>query len=620
MKSLGETPSAPPSLMGYAAANPDFRAEFGLYLRRYGDLWRQRRTDTFMPIDLGAAEHHVAIQGLIDVQLVDAFLREAAPDAKVRLSDGETLNLYVPLVRVPKRLLLGFTASIGSGTDLPVVPREEDSPFVALELARYCTQHFPETNINEGALWLLLTVLIYLIPSDSASAVLAWLRRRMGRRAARRAVQESRCLDDWLLGEWIREQGDHYARGVGRALEEVFAPVLPFVGRLDDELAFPREDARPGADPLAFFGTIDALLMHAPREIARVVSTNAPPATQATIATLADAFRAPGRQEISDQAAELGAKVWEHLLEGLAALCVVLRADESRTVRRWLADELRAWTPFVAADIELGRPFVLHVEEVLPLTLWNPRTRWRAAPQFIEHQYQIPEDTAPSLHVEVRLENPELRFPAPTSSRWRVRDRNVSLITDIGRGSNPERGPVTALFDGDARTTARHIHFYLARRGEAIETAARRSVLAVPFKLTGEIKRSLWIAVAGLCLAAGFVVSQVFQAVFRHREPEFVSAAITVGALSVTVGLWLVQAQYTSALVARKVRAFRRVAQVPLLVMVLALGALFGSAVVRHGLGASPTPGTTASSSSTRPGTTGLPSTRTTTSGVRKVP
>lgn len=597
---LGRQQPEPPRQPPTAVRLPDLLAEtqyfqprFALFLREFGDLWRNRRTDTFTPFELHAAEHRMTIQAVIDVPLLDGFFttEPAFAEYEVKVRNGDKVPVFVPTVRMQKRLLVAFEMTDSSNRSLPLVSRVDDSPMIADLILRKCEQATELTAAESQSLWLLLTLLVFINPFDLAFAVANWLEDQFGKSRDWRDFCHHRPLTDETLRSWVKSEGDIYGNtnGIGDALTVALRPL--FASDHESLLRFApgtpvrawRRDRREGLSPLRYFQSVSRLVAHAPRDVARVIERYAPPPDAASVFAIRKKL---GWEDLSEYrvAAQLGAQVSEFLVPGVAAFQKAVEANAG--LLPLLVDSLETWTPFAALEVEVGRPFVLHIDELLPLGEWRlmPGERKRRL-RFAEHHYNLELQDAPSFHVEVAIPNPEIRIPPSTLAPLPL-PRRVSFTGFDSEQGVFLRGATSVIFDGEARMSERRLHFYATRGATEVHPVNRIKglVLVIPLKLSRDVWWGFAAAVGGLWSAATFIGFEAWwRAAIQGRQPDYLPQVLTLAALSVSVGLWIVQSQYASGLVARKLRLFRWGIIAALVSILLAMGALTGAAVARGG-------------------------------------
>src|ERR1700693_5722084 len=112
-----------------------FASRFGAFLRNHPELWRARRSDQLLPIDVALAQRTIRIQGVITRQALDEFFRATGERTRDIIEErGVDLSVYIPVLRRPKRLLLDQTVRDASRRNLPTLTRSHDSAVVAAAL------------------------------------------------------------------------------------------------------------------------------------------------------------------------------------------------------------------------------------------------------------------------------------------------------------------------------------------------------------------------------------------------------------------------------------------------------------------------------------------------------
>jgi hypothetical protein len=574
------------TLPEFAAHDRRFRERFALFLREAADLWRQRRTDTFTPIDVAMATHTVTIQGAIEPDIVEHFLAtdREFEGVEVEVQAGDELTLYIPTSRVPKRLLLNFNVTDGAGRRLPLVTRMDDAPIIADGLADRFGLVAPTLSQDKlDALRYVLTALIYLNPEDLVTQVGDWAR------YAGKGFGSGGGLDTGSLGEWVELDADFYETNFGQLLAYVLE--RRFVDdRADD--SFLRIPSSLG-QPLSAFPSLTQLLLHASRDIARVTFAFTPPASAEHVDHLAQVAKERELQ-VSDAALSLAARVREHFLPGIDVLQSASQAADGADVVAALINDIETWTPFLIANVRIDESFVLRTEE----TVWFTREAERD-----EQVYPLTLTDAMSSHVELRLDDPEIYIPLrpspargmrqefdPQSVYFRGLLRNVpfsdggsSAFRDIRIAGDP-----AVIFEGEVATSERMMHFYATHsEGEHTHlTKIEHVQLIVPIKLTRIVHYAFLGATSALWVAAFFIGWQAWWVGVGHGQlsSHLIAPVVTLSALSVTVGLWLVQAQYKSALVARKLRSWRFACLVAVGVIVVSMAAMMIAALSWGGL------------------------------------
>lgn len=554
-------------------SDPRFRSALAIALRSNPDAWRLRRTDQFSPLDLNSARHRVTLQLLITAEFVNEVIRgnDDLERTCETAKEGETLSVYIPVLRMPKRILVDFKSTDVAGHAVPLLPRTHDSLIVAEELVASFGVAAPDARY--APLKTILAALIYLNPVSLLFAVDSFARSNGA------PFGHGRPLAAADLEAWMFTEAEYLKENMGWSTLRVMRDAASENPEGPLKIPLRQRQTEVRRDAVGYFPTIAHLICYGVRDVLKCVDEWGPAASAATRNKLvhqmrgtnelvAELYREAELDPPVDPDWELLAKLHDCIYPGLRYLRRISAEDPGRL--KSLIDELETWTPFVIADVTLGKPLVLHIEERLPLGDWHPLPgeRRKRIRRPHEQYYPIVIRDAPSLHVEIQLDDPELRVPTRRYRDGLIRkhlNRRVRVV-----GFDPDKGrlgfggqtdsPTGALFEAEARPSNRLLHFYasLRRNDGRFWDEIENLHLAIPIRLTWQIKLAMYSLCIGLTIAALFTAGEVWPTtVFRDDPLTWRRELVTISALAVTVGVWSVQWQHPTALVARKLRVFR---------------------------------------------------------------
>lgn len=167
------------------------------------------------------------------------------------------------------------------------------------------------------------------------------------------------------------------------------------------------------------------------------------------------------------------------------------------------------------------------------------------------HNYPIPIQDAPSVHVEILVANPELRILVDPRSKppdglglALRRPSHKPGGTSGWRGSGLNTAQFgSGILDAENRASDSLVHLYFRRRDDeapSIQRIASYLHVYMPLRFTTRALMGHWLIVLALALGALFVGSQMLYAAWTGIKPDLLSSAITITALVVMVALWLV--------------------------------------------------------------------------------
>jgi hypothetical protein len=569
-------------------SRPGFAPAFAAFLRHNRD-WRRRRIDRLMPLDRDLASRTINLQGVVDAGLLRAFLTGRGRDlglAEAKVEDGDTVTAWIPAISQGKRLLLDYSVRDGRGQSLAMLSRMEAARAVGHDLLGTLVGGIPCARKAE-----LAQAIADLAEVDPGKRDAV----REARQSAFRSIYVllvtlafhypfalHQRLEDWenpdgadgdsevrdeSLETWIRREGDFFRQGLGEHLVEKLTPLLP----LRDRLELPRPS---GVASGRRFTSIPVLLLYAVRDLLEtVVALSQTPSgrLQANVSNAQDLATQAGTHAV------YGVRLLETMLD--------LQADKDgegmSLAHEAVMTALERWTAYFVMDIRLGVPFQIKVSETLLLdapvqlrsrlkpqalrgTLGEIREALRAqslqsglAPAALKtsarglwrqyhpltaiQRYPLAIGDADIYHVEVKSDDPEFRCADPG-------------IFDEGR-EDQKRRPVTDVFPTRQTASGRLVHLYATRRRELKHGRVAEGpppLLEVRFPIT----LSVVVGYAGAAVAllvAGIYTFKVWgDAILSGTPPSDFRSLAAVGALAVTLSLWLTKIQNPRPIVHRK--------------------------------------------------------------------
>jgi hypothetical protein len=532
---------------------------------------------------------------------------------------GDRMTVCLPVTGQPKRLLLDFSVGLGDAGGLPMLNRYEDSWVEALHLLSLtghdvlldaddeeAVQEAREAAEREGAtadeiercvndakeaarserdkktfpLLLVLATLVFVMPEAIEKRVTAWDEVR------RRASGEdhppppvTRPLAGLALEEWIESQADLFLPGLGAPLRQKLAPYLDEL--LHTRLTF---EGLSGRDVLTTFGSIPLLLLHGIRDFLKLLYD----ATPEWLDESAAHPRATGvvsREELIEDPERLAGDVFDLVVDGLALLEVLHGPNPGSPGAVALSYNLDSWWAYAQVEVELGTSFLIKTSEVLPLSTrdftWSERLsahkrpvswfvpfvlkleQWARTFYDAAHYYPVHLKDAQSVHVEVEVPHPELRMPRIDEADGL---RLKALIPDdLATTDQYEETPLEPEFGFAFGTIAepsdRLFHAYSSRQ---LHEAPDRDILNpwlqiyVPLRFRPSIFFGYTALTISYAVAATFIAVVVIGAMIDGRPPSQLAALVTVGALAVSLSLWMTGASNPEAIVAQKLVVARR--------------------------------------------------------------
>jgi hypothetical protein len=560
---------APSDLFG---ANETFAVAFASFLRRNPEAWRVRRTDRFRPVDLHLADHEIALQGRVDPGLLQRFAEfEADPPIdldQALLRKNESLTVYLPAIVQSKRLHLGFSVHRGRER-LPRISHFESARITAVHLLTILIGDRDITVGEARRLHRVLTTLAFQNPVGLEQRIGAWVQNRP--KNVRRAWEHGQALEDEQLLEWIHAEAEGFLEGLGPPLRAVADAYLKGASaRAGDSPPYSLAPASVSA--LGHFGDVTSLLLHDIRDVLKTLVSLAPVLESQAAGTTFT------RQMLMERPERLARHVEDQVLRGLDSLLKLLKplseAPAPTTVREEFQKELEAWTVYIPLDIALGRPFTLRFRETISI---GPRLNFARQLGFAfsgSHLYPIPLKDADGVHVEVEIPDPALQL----GRRLPV----VALIPGQESAWRQPEIPMDTVFGSVERASERFVHLYSSRmRREATQYDRLLPYLRlkVRLRLTWAVLIGHLYAATAFLLAALYIGSAAIPHAVEEREiaPQDLRVIVTVGALTVTVSLWLTAIQYPRPVTFKKLTPARMVLYLALLSILVSLGMYFGS-------------------------------------------
>jgi hypothetical protein len=587
-----------------------FPMAFASFLRRNQEAWRVRRIDRFCPSDLHLAEHRVTLQGRIDPSLLDRFVELEAEDLgleldRSRLHHGAPLKIYLPAIAHPKRLLLDFSIRNEQNHAVPMLGRFESARVTAVHLAAIAARNqLGENKEDARALLAALVALAFHDPLGLAQRISRWVpkwnKEKPESYPPARWVENEPLARAHLLA-WVEREAEAFLPGLGALLKNAVEEYL----RLNGDGA---PALQPYIPPLAHYSTVPQLFFHAIRAVLK---------TCVGLAPLMESEQTswPTRRRLMNDPELLGSEFKSGPLRGLDVLTEVL-ANNGTAAMEELCNDLAYWTSYVPLEIELGIPFLLKFSEMTPVTREVTQLRLHqriVATATSKHWYMIPERDAEAVHIEIRIPDPVLRLDCPpriVASRGlgiRPRTKEVPLDWIFGGLYHPserlvhlystrmrqEKVPDPVLEPRGARArvvgagrdlSKRCADFYSAhvrRNGLPDDPTREKSYeklrpylrLEVKFRLVRTVAFGHALAVVASVLAAAYIVGTAGRAGWTRtalKTDDFRIVA-TVGALAITVSLWLTNIGHPRPLAFKKLEIARILLSVSLLTVVAAL-------------------------------------------------
>ena len=224
-------------------------------------------------------------------------------------------------------------------------------------------------------------------------------------------------------------------------------------------------------------------------------------------------------------------------LPGLELLSKAIpQADEAK--RAALYTELLTWTSYIPLEIKLGLPFTVEMSETYPFRQERP-PYLKQLPTFVLGSWQwyfIPLKDADGVHVEIEIPDAALHIT------------KLRLVAEIPR-LGTRRIPPNRIFGSYLTSSERMVHLYSSR----MQAEAPQDDWVLPFvraKLKVRLTGSVFFGHAFAAFAAAVAASYIAYATFSHAlhggsiPLADLRVLATVGALSLTVGLWLTAIQH----------------------------------------------------------------------------
>jgi hypothetical protein len=559
-------PLTPSQLFG---ANEAFAYAFASFLRQHEEEWRIRRVERFRPFDLHLAERQITLQGQIEAELLQRFLDlEDDPSLRVApelLRAGEPLTAYLPVVAHEKRLHLDFRARDRKGHSLAVVNRFESARMTAVHLMAILIGDREITVGEARRLFVVLMTLAFQTPGAFEERIRTWaLNRARDRGRWRWAFERARWglgrsrpqLDTPDLLEWIAFEGNTFLPGLGHRVRGAVESYLEAKGTGERE---PPEFPLADVPSLANYRTLERLLLHGIRDVFKTFVELAP--------LFAPRQRQPNeytRAELMDVShpERLATLVEQDALGGLDFLSQVLRDADDTT--RHLYTELIYWRSYIPLEVTLGLPFTVELSETYPFGEHVSYPKQLASFVVGSWQYYpLPLKDAEGVHIEIEVPDPALQL------------RKSRVVTRIPETGETLRIPPIHIFGTVLRASERMGHYYSSRmRGDTPEDdwilPSLRARLKV--RLTQSVALGHAFAAVAAAVAAAYVADlAVPRAIHEHRIPsDDLRIAAAVGAISLTISLWLSAVQHPRPI------TFKMLA-LPRLVLYAALATIVGS-------------------------------------------
>jgi hypothetical protein len=557
---------------------PGFATAFAVYLLQHPDAWRMRRVDRFCPLDLVLAEHRVTIQGQIHPVLLHQFFETDGAVLGLRsftVFAGDELTLYVPALRRPKLLLMNFAIDAQGGTPAALLTRGESAIIGAIYfLNRLLGRRAHEIPADEARrLHIVVASLIFQEPLGLGRRVQEWAWRRG------RVFLPNQPLKTADLRDWVCDEGDLFVQGLGTELRHALEDVLKHSAETSWGVELPVMDPL-SEDMLRHFPTLESLLMHNIRDLLKLIMEFAPPSrdddTPPQLLT---------REELLASPAAFGSFVATQIVPALEELRAILRSGDP-TLRQALVRELTSWTAYVMTTARVGAPFTLNVSQTLPLNVSQTSTldpsvpdsglaRWldirRRGFYRVSQEYPLALRDAASVHLEVSIPDPELRF-SPAVGHV---EQDLSLIARL---PDARRAHVATTygFGAASRPSDRLLHLYTSRRREEGPRLSSQVSLKlfVPLKLANQIRAGYATAAAVFLFGAVYIFVSMLRWFIGQRTQPAVARIFTVSTVTVTLSLWLTTAQHKRPLVNRMLLPYRACFYLSVGVILVSLAAL----------------------------------------------
>ena len=529
---------------------------FAAFLRANGRIWRTRRLDRFTPVDFHLVEQSTKIQGKIDASFIEYFSSVHGaehPEARWSLRQGDVATLLLPALAQPKQMLLNFTSRGPGGESLVLLTRPEGT--VASASYHFGTLCESAAADPQGeAVDHLMTVLVALMFQNPHS---------LGERL--QALRPDLGVSDPLSGnelvEWVRAEANAFSSRVGDALVSNDGTRASITEAAKSGVPIP-DELRFGG--LCRFGTINELLWHAIADVLRVFAYLEPPWRSS------DSSRP--RLDFVTDVTSLASRLERDLVGGMKQLHELLsdwferdlaemraHADTAPDVEYGMSaflvevpatsDLLRSldsWTAYALATIRVGEPFALDFTQSLPIEpQLSRREEYRRASAPSRFEFPVAWGDARAIHVEVSLDDPELRF----ARRW---DQLAAVTTATGMGgSRRVTGGLATFFDARLRASGQLVHFYAHRDDPEVEDLTAPIRLLVAIRLTRTVIAGYAFASLAIVTAASYLGYQWMRWAVGGRAVNGI-AVTTVTALTITLTLWLTTAQGRRPVVHKK--------------------------------------------------------------------
>jgi hypothetical protein len=611
-ETVRETPPPPPDLYSL----PLFAENLAAYLRRNGARWRLRRTDEYLPRDWHLAERTVHLVGRIDRELLLDFFAVHGSRFGLTpptLAQVRKFTCLIPVDSHPKRLLLAPTQTL-NGAPLPSLHRYDDSRILSrdlLDMLRARQFHesaahpkIPRLDDSETLrrIRLLLAATFFSDPARLSERLREWLKKRD---QTNKLFVGGGIVDTELLLAWIRCEGDEFAPKLGGHLAD---QLRPFVTDYTNPAKPPnsRPDRyyldsawRPG--DLQLFPTIDSLLLHGVQDVLKLTIETAHSRSRRNTPLV--------RERLMRNPRELAGEV-RKTYEAVETLSLLLRNQSDRTVLNDLGRYLTNWVSYAAVPVEVGVPFSIS---------WSNITVLRAARQgsiverfrrrlFTRHLYPIAFKDALSVHVEIKIDDPEI-------------DAGQRRVVQIKQGrpdslsKKPE--PVNTVFGHKLEPTRRLVHRYSSKRPiEGVQSDEDRFdalFLQTRIRIAPNVFLGYVLASVVFMAAGGFDTIVAVKALIDGSTESLVTPAVETAALASALALWMITTQYRVPLIAGKLIPARWVFAIAIIFMVVPLS-IYGLVRTfnppKHNISGTPTTNTTTTATTTTatitaPATTG---------------
>ena len=495
--------------------------------------WRQRRSETFTPIDDRHYRSKVTLQYCIGSDHITTAIAQASPrfgpvlDWRVRWSlsqlersswSGETITLPVPIFTLPKKPLLTPDLVDGSGNSVTLQTRPSNSEHSLYLLVSYLFAAITEFDISAfkrnfslSRIQPLLESLVFSMPESDTTM-------RLGNANLGADVGNDVTL--------MR----HHLKGCGLQPTEQQTLAIKEILELGREVAAKDwESNRP--DPAAASALYNPLL--AAKDYAKLA-----------------------RDQHVTRDLEMFLEECSYYLNMLSVFGQRIDNELVREAFRRLATLTRSWTAISPLDVTLDRPSLVKLSSTIPLEN-QPRRRPPFQPLTFGFTAFVGDCT--STHIEVRTPDQAGIRLLPNRTRLLFGDRTRRRVEEIF-GHAHSSGELVALY-----TTKRVDDVRTVAEDRAIGASADPVFrLNVRFRVKGWISVQYWVA-----LAAGLLITGMATVAGSTSGKEGVIAA----AVAVTAGVLATRERD----IAGRALGYLRVV---LLIVLLGLVALLGSGLL----------------------------------------